>query len=249
MSIESTCSGCGKNLSVADEHAGKQARCPACGQIYTVPNPFSEAAEQASSADASPYAGPTSAEDGPFPNAAVQYPPNPSRANDQYWMQASDGNIYGPVDQPSLQRWFYEGRVGPGYKIRQGADAPWQVAELFQPSHAPPSGTARPNPYSDTIPYRASGQGPLYRYPKSDQSGLILAMGIIGFFFCPCAIIAWVMGHSALKDIAAGRADPTNKSMVQVGYYLGIASVAMSVLCGGFYFLAVAIAVVSGANM
>ncbi len=39
MPITSTCNGCGKTLAVADEYAGRQARCPECGTIYTVPTP------------------------------------------------------------------------------------------------------------------------------------------------------------------------------------------------------------------
>ena len=33
MPIELACTGCGRQLRVADEHAGKALRCPACGQI------------------------------------------------------------------------------------------------------------------------------------------------------------------------------------------------------------------------
>lgn len=37
MSIEIACAGCGSKLRVSDEHRGKQARCPKCGTIQTVP--------------------------------------------------------------------------------------------------------------------------------------------------------------------------------------------------------------------
>jgi hypothetical protein len=42
MSIELNCSGCGKRLRVPDDSAGKQARCPACGEICRVPQPALE---------------------------------------------------------------------------------------------------------------------------------------------------------------------------------------------------------------
>ena len=58
MPIEMSCTGCGQTLRVADEHAGKKARCPACGTIAEVPwdgaevqpveepsNPFSPASQ------------------------------------------------------------------------------------------------------------------------------------------------------------------------------------------------------------
>ena len=37
MSIEMQCTGCGQTLRVGDDHAGKKARCPACGTITQVP--------------------------------------------------------------------------------------------------------------------------------------------------------------------------------------------------------------------
>lgn len=39
MSIQFPCQRCGQTLSVADEHAGKQARCPSCQTVQPVPNP------------------------------------------------------------------------------------------------------------------------------------------------------------------------------------------------------------------
>lgn len=37
MPIDTKCPGCGRLLRVGDEHAGRQARCPACCTIYVVP--------------------------------------------------------------------------------------------------------------------------------------------------------------------------------------------------------------------
>ncbi len=50
MPIEMSCTGCGQTLRVADEHAGKKARCPACGTIAEVPW---------SGAEVQPVAGPS----------------------------------------------------------------------------------------------------------------------------------------------------------------------------------------------
>ena len=87
MPIEMTCTGCRQTLRVADEHAGKKARCPACGTIAEVPrvggetqpvaepsNPFSPASQPASvgnpfsdrpEAIANPYASPSAPTFGP----------------------------------------------------------------------------------------------------------------------------------------------------------------------------------------
>jgi hypothetical protein len=40
--IEFTCSNCGKSLQVSDQYAGKQARCPGCAQVVTVPDASSK---------------------------------------------------------------------------------------------------------------------------------------------------------------------------------------------------------------
>jgi uncharacterized RDD family membrane protein YckC len=62
MSIEFRCGGCSNLLRVADENAGKQARCPKCGQISLVPDASSAPSAAAPSpfADASDKAAETS---------------------------------------------------------------------------------------------------------------------------------------------------------------------------------------------
>lgn len=56
MSIEMGCTGCGQTLRVADEHAGKKARCPACGTIVQVPASGEPAPPEP--AAGSPFSGP-----------------------------------------------------------------------------------------------------------------------------------------------------------------------------------------------
>lgn len=55
MSIEFKCSGCGNSLRVQDEQAGRQAKCPVCNQLTTIPfaseaaadsEPFHESSQQ-----------------------------------------------------------------------------------------------------------------------------------------------------------------------------------------------------------
>ncbi len=84
-------------------------------------------------------------------------------------------------------------------------------------------------------------------YPKSDQSGVVLALGILSWFTCPiCGIIAWVMGAQALKDIQMGLSDPTNRGLVQVGYYLGMVHVILFAVCMVGYVGFIAMAVIAG---
>jgi hypothetical protein len=239
VAIESNCTGCGQKLSVADEHAGKRARCPACGQIYTVPFASTGSITPGpQSTPAAPGFGPT---DSDLADEGLQLEPLNSQ-NDQFWMQTPDGNQYGPVDRSTLDRWFTEGRVGPGYKIRLNEQA-WQAADYYRPAAHRPGNPYADNPYQ---PVAAAGMQGLGNFPKADQSVLILAMGILSFFLCPIfGIVAWIMGGTALKDIQAGRVDPRNKGLVQVGYYLGMVSVLLNILCIGGYVVIVAIALVA----
>jgi len=248
VAIETICSGCGQKLSVADENAGKRARCPACGHIYTIPavSHLPTGAPEFSPEPGSHFTDNSSPLEGPSHSST-------SDEGLQYWMRAVDGNEYGPVDQATLQRWFREGRVGPGYQIRISEFGNWQAAELFRPSlpHASASAGgnfasensgADANPYSPVDP--ALG---MYRYPKADPGVKILILGILGFVCCPVfGVAAWIMGHTALNDIAAGRVDPSSKGLVQAGYYIGIASVVINILCMGGSFVIQALSLIGG---
>ncbi len=261
MAIESYCTGCGKLLAVADENAGKRARCPACGQIYTVPSSSSISSEDIldKARQASPLPGSDSASGSRNPfadrqsSAADENSPSSAQPpeGDSYWMLAVDGSEYGPVDRATLDRWFMEGRVGPGYQLRQNKFANWQPANSFRSA----AGAAGHNPYTDQAqannPYQTSNAGAgSPHYPQGNQGGVVLVMGVLGIFCCPIfSIVAWVMGHSALKSIDAGLADPNSRSLVQIGYYLGIAGVVLGMFCYGGQILIAALGVVGKAGM
>jgi hypothetical protein len=231
-------------LAVADEFAGRQARCPACGQVYTVPS-TGAGGENAAGPQ---FGGTTSNAGGPInlgAPAAGPSAPFGGEAAVLYWMKTSNGQEYGPVDRGTLHRWFGEGRIGAGYEIRAGEFGTWQPAHMFQPSGASPAATST-NPFAA---YPTSGPAaPLGRqYPKADQSGLVLAMGILSWFVCPiCGVIAWVVGNQTLKDIQRGLVDPTNRGLVQVGYYLGMVNVILTIACFGFYVLFIALLAIGG---
>ena len=293
MAIETTCGGCGKLLSVGDEHAGRRARCPECGQIYTVPTPNAPTSDSpvaappglpVPSSGSSSISTETTAYNPAFNQTGAPTPPppppdaatpNPAAAdNNQFWMRTPAGVEYGPVDRETLDRWFSEGRVGPGYMIRQSAVGLWQAAELSRPNSksstsgastsgqqtggqytggqyaaamnpTPASGPV--NPYSATNPFPSDANSYRQMYPVSDQSGLVLAFGILSWFLCPIfGILAWVMGRAGLRDIAAGMADPANKGLMQAGYYLGMVHVLLITVCVGGYIVFIAFAITLG---
>ena len=55
---------------------------------------------------------------------------------------------------------------------------------------------------------------------------LILVLGIIGIVCCfITGIIAWVMGNNDLREIDAGRMDPTGRGLTQAGKICGMVGV------------------------
>lgn len=253
MAIESICSGCGRSLSVGNEHVGKQARCPNCGQIYTVPHFVSPQALPGNPATPStgtatqPFLSADSEQSGQpvgdiaSPDAA---PLESQQSSEQFWMRGADGIEYGPADRAKLNRWFAEGRVGADYQIKHNANGIWQSAQIFRPSSTGPAQSSNPfaasNPFAETqSPYAApQSTQTAAGFQKSDPSTLVLTMGIVAwllFFACPLlslipGIVAWVTGRNALQDIQAGLADGSNVGLVKTGYYLGMVQVLLFIL-------------------
>lgn len=78
MSIEFKCSGCGNALRVQDEQAGRQAKCPVCDQLTTVPLP-SEAVVDSEQPDITPPVGQPSIPLGGAPEGAAAAGMRPHR--------------------------------------------------------------------------------------------------------------------------------------------------------------------------
>ena len=60
---------------------------------------------------------------------------------------------------------------------------------------------------------------------------LILVLGILGIVCCViCGIIAWVMGNGDLREIDAGRMDPSGRGLTQAGKICGMISVILLIV-------------------
>ncbi|MBN2182674.1 MAG: hypothetical protein JW715_12250, partial [Sedimentisphaerales bacterium] len=58
------------------------------------------------------------------------------------------------------------------------------------------------------VPVQPQAQMPM----KPHRGTLILILGILGLVCCViCGIIAWVMGNTDLREIDAGRMDPSGR--------------------------------------
>jgi len=65
-----------------------------------------------------------------------------------------------------------------------------------------------------------------------------LVIGLLGSFCCAifgiagliCGIIAWVMANKDLKEMSAGRMDPSGRGITQAGKICGIISVILTIV-------------------
>ncbi len=60
---------------------------------------------------------------------------------------------------------------------------------------------------------------------------LILVLGILGIVCCFIfGIIAWVMGNNDLREIDAGRMDPSGRGLTQAGKICGMVGVILTIV-------------------
>ena len=66
---------------------------------------------------------------------------------------------------------------------------------------------------------------------RPHRGGVVLALGILGIVCCfILGIIAWVMGSNDLKEMAAGRMDPSGQGLTQAGKICGMVSVILQIV-------------------
>lgn len=60
---------------------------------------------------------------------------------------------------------------------------------------------------------------------------MILVFGILGLVCCIVfGIVAWVMGNGDMREMDAGRMDPSGRGLTQAGKICGIVSVALQIV-------------------
>ncbi len=240
MPFETKCQGCGRQLRVGDEHAGKKARCPHCGAIFDVPTDVALGSL-------------------PTDGTAAEFSSPPSPTSQPLWnLKVDDGTVYGPVTRSELDRWASEGRVTPSSLVSESDHERWQPATSVFPWLAQGQGNvSRENPFAEKSsslsdggsinPYVSPVSGSLSGVNRGlpHRGGLILTLGILALV-CGCAVIgpvAWIMGNNDLKQMQAGRMDPSGQGITQAGMILGIISTVFMVLGCGFYALVAIVSV------
>ena len=77
---------------------------------------------------------------------------------------------------------------------------------------------------------------------------LVLVLGILGIVCCfICGIVAWVFGNTDLREMDAGRMDPSGRGLTQAGKICGIIGVVLAIL-GIFYWIFMLLVVGAGAS-
>ena len=88
---------------------------------------------------------------------------------------------------------------------------------------------AQQPPPGTTLPLYAPPPG---IYLKPHRGTAVLVLGILGLVVCfICGIIAWVMGKTDLREMEAGRMDPSGRGLTEAGKICGIISVVLA--CAG----------------
>ena len=217
MALEIRCPNCGRTLRIADEHAGKQIRCPACQQISTA------VAESSSPGGSTGDTWHLRTPEGPI------YGPISWREV-QDW--AAEGRISADCQLAQSNRapWQEAGELLPQLRPLPQTHPATPSAALVPPAlhtwAAPPPDFPAPA----VAPTQASARG----YVVPHRGGLILALGLIGFVVsCPIfSLMAWVMGSHDLNEMRAGRMDRQGEGMTQAGQVLGMILSALWILGG-----------------
>jgi hypothetical protein len=199
MHVETICPGCQRKLRVGSEHAGKQARCPMCNAVYSVPS--IEAIQPADPSDQWRLQTPEGQEYGPASRVVLEGWVAEGRVSDDCKLLCEADGI-----------WRTAGDV---YSVLR----PVQVAVEVKPWPDVPTDSDPSNDSSSSI-------APTFRghVTNTHRGGMILALGILSWAIgCPVfGILAWVMGSNDLSEMRQGTMDPQGQSLTEAGRMIGM---------------------------
>lgn len=194
MAIKLVCEGCGRQLEVDEQYAGRTVVCPVCQAEFTTPAPEAANSDPAiwwmKIPEGRIYGPVAKAElDRWVSEGRVSHDCELRREEDLSWKSADE--IYA-VLRPGLA----------GVTPRGNPFA--ESATLLRAPLA-----ARDGPSSYLAPHRG---------------GLVLALGILAFLVaCPfLSFLAWTMGTNDLREMREGRMDTSGLGMTHAGMVLGM---------------------------
>lgn len=199
LSIDTLCEGCGRRLRVAAEHAGKQARCPHCQQVYTVPVQSS------------------------VTSAGFERLLPAAATGDTWQMKSPEGLVYGPVSKAELDRWRDEGRITHRSQLLPSGGQQWLWGNEVYPELA--LATPMTPPVGGSSDER-SGQPQLHPYYadglQPHRGVLVLVASIVGITTL-CAVpsvLGMILGVYDLRLMKAGKMDRSGRGMTIAGVIL-----------------------------
>jgi len=154
------------------------------------------------------------------------------------WYVAVEGRRYGPVTAEQLGSWAQKGRLTAQDLVWRDGMAEWVAAGTVEElrglftggavSAAAPAEGPPPTPPGGFVP----GGAGTSEFVRPHRGGIVLALGILGLVVCViCGAVAWAMGNTDLKEMAAGRMDRSGEGMTRAGKICGMISVIL-VLAG-----------------
>ena len=159
------------------------------------------------------------------------------------WYVAVEGRRYGPVTAEQLGAWAQQGRLTAQDLVWREGMAEWvaagtveELAALFAGgvAGATPAGGPPPTPPGGFAPAAA---GPS-EHLRPHRGGAVLTLGILGLVVCAiCGAIAWSMGNTDLREMAAGTMDPSGEGLTKAGKICGMISVILAIVAIGFWLL------------
>jgi len=152
------------------------------------------------------------------------------------WHAHINQQPYGPVDEPTLQSWVSQGRLGPYDLIWSEGMPTWvQACTVF-----PGWFGQTPPPLSHVMPPPGLPGGPGMSGPmigvRPHRGVMILIFGILGLIGIACcpsiifAILAWVMGQGDLNAMRNGQMDPSGRGLTNGGRICGIIGVILAII-------------------
>jgi len=254
MSIDATCSGCGKTLRTADDCVGRKARCPSCGTIYVVgsttlaANPaalpeiniaettyldparytnldVTETDQETQSTPSQPKLFNT------LPNSTIESP------KCLYFVRVPSGEEFGPADSPTVHDWIQQGRLDDRCHIRSENSEQWigiPAWQLLQKKKAAAKNVHSSSPQSLVAPVSSNQSA---AGGANGRGLVVLVLGVLSWIMCfsliggvVCAVIAIPLGLNELKKIKQGESPISEKWLVMIGIGLSIANLIASVL-------------------
>lgn len=143
------------------------------------------------------------------------------------WRCVVNGQQYGPISEEELRGWVAQGRVRPTDLVWTDGMANWQPLQSVQYMF-------RAGPPLPPAPAQPAWQRP-------HRGAVVLTLGILGVVISFLGIlggIAWYLANEDLRQMAAGRMDPSGQAMTQAGKICGIIGFVLGILgcCwGGFW--------------